>query len=79
MSLKQVQTSVGSSAFLLLLARQSKQIQNGRSFSRPFCDLNEVKGTVINMLDISWEEFWWNNITGAQVVVSKVVSALLES
>lgn len=30
------------------------------------------------MIDMSWEEFWWNNITGAQVVVSKVADALLE-
>ena len=31
------------------------------------------------MIDISWEEFWWNNITGAHVVVSKVADALLEN
>lgn len=31
------------------------------------------------MIDISWEEFWWNNITGAHVVVSKVSDALLEN
>lgn len=31
------------------------------------------------MIDVSWEEFWWNNITGAHVVVSKVVDALLEN
>ena len=31
------------------------------------------------MFDISWEEFWWNNITGAHVVVSKVADALLEN
>lgn len=31
------------------------------------------------MIDMSWEEFWWNNITGAHVVVSKVAGALLEN
>ena len=31
------------------------------------------------MFDTSWEEFWWNNITGAHVVVSKVADALLEN
>ena len=31
------------------------------------------------MIDISWEEFWWNNITGAHVVVTKVADALLEN
>lgn len=31
------------------------------------------------MINITWEEFWWNNITGAHVVVSKVVDALLEN
>ena len=31
------------------------------------------------MVDISWEEFWWNNITGAHVVVSRVADALLEN
>lgn len=31
------------------------------------------------MIDTSWEEFWWNNITGAKVVVSKVSDALLEN
>lgn len=31
------------------------------------------------MFDISWEEFWWNNITGAHVVVAKVANALLEN
>ena len=31
------------------------------------------------MIDMSWEEFWWNNITGAHVVVSKVADALLEN
>lgn len=31
------------------------------------------------MLNESWEEFWWNNITGAHVVVSKVADALLEN
>lgn len=31
------------------------------------------------MLDMVWEEFWWNNITGAHVVVSKVANALLEN
>lgn len=31
------------------------------------------------MIDMLWEEFWWNNITGAHVVVSKVVDALLEN
>ena len=31
------------------------------------------------MINVSWEEFWWNNITGAHVVVSKVADALLEN
>lgn len=31
------------------------------------------------MIDMSWEEFWWNNITGAHVVVSKVTDALLDN
>ena len=31
------------------------------------------------MLDTLWEEFWWNHITGAQVVVSKVTSLLLDN
>lgn len=31
------------------------------------------------MINMSWEEFWWNNITGAHVVVSKVADALLEN
>lgn len=31
------------------------------------------------MIDMSWEEFWWNNITGAHVVVSKVADALLDN
>lgn len=31
------------------------------------------------MIDISWEEFWWNNITGAHIVVSKVTDVLLEN
>lgn len=31
------------------------------------------------MINESWEEFWWNNITGAHVVVSKVADALLEN
>lgn len=31
------------------------------------------------MIDMSWEEFWWNNITGAHVVVSKVADGLLEN
>lgn len=31
------------------------------------------------MIDMSWEEFWWNNITGAHVVVFKVANALLEN
>ncbi len=31
------------------------------------------------MIDMSWEEFWWNNITGAHVVVFKVADALLEN
>lgn len=31
------------------------------------------------MIDMLWEEFWWNNITGAHVVVSKVADALLEN
>ena len=31
------------------------------------------------MINVSWEEFWWNNITGAHVVVSKVSDALLEN
>lgn len=31
------------------------------------------------MIDMSWEEFWWKNITGAHVVVSKVADALLEN
>ena len=30
-------------------------------------------------MDIRWEEFWWNNITGPHVVVSKVADALLEN
>lgn len=28
---------------------------------------------------IRWEEFWWNNITGARTVVDRVVTALLEN
>ena len=28
---------------------------------------------------ISWEEFWWNNITGAHTVVDRVAMALLEN
>lgn len=31
------------------------------------------------MSEMFWDEFWWNNITGAQAVVSKVVDALLEN
>lgn len=31
------------------------------------------------MINVYWEEFWWNNITGAHVVVSKVAEALLEN
>lgn len=31
------------------------------------------------MINESWEEFWWNSITGAHVVVSKVADALLEN
>lgn len=31
------------------------------------------------MINVSWEEFWWNNITGAHVVVLKVADALLEN
>lgn len=31
------------------------------------------------MINESWEEFWWNNITGAHMVVSKVADALLEN
>ena len=31
------------------------------------------------MVNVPWEEFWWNNITGAHVVVSKVADALLEN
>lgn len=31
------------------------------------------------MINMSWEEFWWNNITGAHAVVSKVADALLEN
>ena len=31
------------------------------------------------MVDISWAEFWWNNITGPHVVVTKVTNALLEN
>lgn len=31
------------------------------------------------MARMLWEEFWWNNITGAHSVVSLVVDALLES
>lgn len=27
----------------------------------------------------AWDEFWWNNITGAQVIVSKVVEGMLDS
>ncbi len=30
------------------------------------------------MINVPWEEFWWNNITGAHIVVEKVVNALLE-
>ena len=30
-------------------------------------------------MNTTWDEFWWNNITGANVVVSKVADALLES
>lgn len=30
-------------------------------------------------MDIRWEEFWWNNITGPRVVVSRVANALLEN
>ena len=28
---------------------------------------------------IAWEEFWWNNITGARTVVDRVAMALLEN
>ena len=28
---------------------------------------------------IAWEEFWWNNITGAHTVVNRVTKALLEN
>lgn len=28
-------------------------------------------------METRWEEFWWNHITGPNVVVSSVVSALL--
>ena len=28
---------------------------------------------------VAWEEFWWNNITGARTVVDRVVKALLEN
>lgn len=31
------------------------------------------------MIDTSWEEFWWNKITGAHVVVANVANALLEN
>ncbi len=31
------------------------------------------------MIDAPWEEFWWNNITGAQVIISKVAAVLLEN
>lgn len=31
------------------------------------------------MINVSWEEFWWSNITGAHVVVSKVADAVLEN
>ncbi len=31
------------------------------------------------MSHISWEEFWWKNITGANMVVSKVADALLDN
>lgn len=30
-------------------------------------------------MDIRWEDFWWNNITGPHVVVSRVANALLEN
>lgn len=30
------------------------------------------------MIDMSWDEFWWNRITGAHAVVSKVTDALLD-
>lgn len=28
------------------------------------------------MINLAWEDFWWNNITGANMVVAKVVNAL---
>ena len=31
------------------------------------------------MINMQWEEFWWNNITGPRVVVSNVATALLEN
>lgn len=31
------------------------------------------------MLNMSWEDFWWNNITGARTVVNRVSMALLEN
>lgn len=31
------------------------------------------------MMNISWNEFWWNNITGSNIVVSKVADALLDN
>jgi hypothetical protein len=31
------------------------------------------------MLDLSWGEFWWKNITGANMIVSKVADALYDN
>lgn len=31
------------------------------------------------MHETQWEDFWWNNITGAQTIVEKVVDALLSN
>ena len=31
------------------------------------------------MADFSWNEFWWKNITGPHVVVTKVSEALLDN
>ena len=30
-------------------------------------------------MNIRWDDFWWNNITGPHVVVSRVANALLEN